>query len=176
MFIVTPTDHVVALRELNDPQVATLWQTAVGLLESEGIKKFSTMILNHGLYMNHGHLHLKINVTAEDFFINQKNWSPTRQQQWDSLITFNSPKLEKILKKAPYHTNVFVSNLNHAKLGLEVISKELVKYGNILTIIPKSGDMLIVQFETKEGAVKCICEAYAKPIEGCYPQYKWAHH
>jgi len=99
MYVVTPTEHVSAIRELNDQQLAALWQTAVGLLESEGIKKFSSMIINHGKYMNHAHLHLKINVTAYDFFTNQKNWSPARQQQWDALINFNAPKLERILKK-----------------------------------------------------------------------------
>jgi len=178
MYIVTPVEHVSALRSLTDKQLAIFFQTAVKLLESEGITSFSNMIFNHGKYMNHAHLHLKINVTGKTFLKNQNNWTPERQQTWSRLLDFNSPKMEKILKKAPpNHNKVFVSHLDHTKIGIDTIKKELGVYGTVINIIPlRNHPSLIVQFAKKEEAAKCICESYGKPIGDILPKMGWSRY
>jgi diadenosine tetraphosphate (Ap4A) HIT family hydrolase len=66
--ILTPTRHVEGLSELIDEngEMEAFWHDAVELVNREGDqleKDYPTMILNHGTYRNHVHLHLKINFT-----------------------------------------------------------------------------------------------------------------
>jgi diadenosine tetraphosphate (Ap4A) HIT family hydrolase len=64
--ILTPIRHVERLSELTDEdgEMEAFWQDAVELINRECgqlEKDYPTMILNHGKYRNHAHLHLKIN-------------------------------------------------------------------------------------------------------------------
>jgi len=175
MFIITPRAHVSALRDLSDEQLIALFQTAINLLESEGLPDFVNIIVNHGNYMNHSHLHLKINLSS-NFVKIQKNWSRERQVQWSSLVTFNKPSKFDIEKKAPKHNVIFITGLDHGVVGVPLIVKELSSYGDIKRVIPFKGrDVLKVEFMNREGAVRCLCDGYGKVIGGdqC-PQFKWS--
>jgi hypothetical protein len=64
--IITPIRHVERLSELidEDGETEAFWQDAVNLVEREAghLEEFyPNMVINHGTYRNHIHLHLKIN-------------------------------------------------------------------------------------------------------------------
>jgi diadenosine tetraphosphate (Ap4A) HIT family hydrolase len=63
--ILTPVRHVERLSELTDEdgEMQAFWYDAVELLNREDIQleNYPNMILNHGTYRNHPHLHLKFN-------------------------------------------------------------------------------------------------------------------
>lgn len=62
MVVVTPKKHYERLEDLNDGELLDFWHTAVGVLDQLQLHDFVSMILNHGSYRNHAHLHLKVRV------------------------------------------------------------------------------------------------------------------
>ncbi|CAF0804047.1 unnamed protein product [Adineta steineri] len=66
--ILTPIRHVERLSELIDEngEMEAFWYDAIELIDKEYGQHenfYPNMILNHGTYRNHAHLHLKINFT-----------------------------------------------------------------------------------------------------------------
>jgi diadenosine tetraphosphate (Ap4A) HIT family hydrolase len=69
--ILTPIPHVERLSELTDEEMEAFWRDVVELMNREGcqiLKFYPNMILNHGTYRNHAHLHLKINFTKKIWY------------------------------------------------------------------------------------------------------------
>ncbi|CAF2318212.1 unnamed protein product [Rotaria sp. Silwood2] len=70
MLILTPIRHVERLSELNDEngEMKAFWDDAIELIDRECNQLetcYRTMVLNHGTYRNHSHLHLKIKFTDD---------------------------------------------------------------------------------------------------------------
>lgn len=66
MLVVTPRNHIERLSEMTDEEMTEFWHDTQTILEEEGCR-WRTMIINHGKYRNHSHLHMKINIEKEDW-------------------------------------------------------------------------------------------------------------
>lgn len=88
-FIVTPKRHVDRLSEMDDEEVYALWTVAVRTLRKDSIA-YRTMILNHGMYRNIPHLHLKIWVTEEEYTKVRRHWTPEMQELWTTLQSLSA--------------------------------------------------------------------------------------
>ena len=60
-FIVTPVKHIERLSDLTGEEMIAFWQSTQSFLDQERCF-WQSMILNHGTYRNHAHLHMKINI------------------------------------------------------------------------------------------------------------------
>lgn len=60
-FIVTPVKHIERLLDLTGDEMIAFWQSTQSFLDQEGCF-WQSMVLNHGTYRNHAHLHMKINI------------------------------------------------------------------------------------------------------------------
>ncbi|CAF1149629.1 unnamed protein product [Rotaria sordida] len=70
MLILTPIRHVERLSELTDEngEMEAFWYDAIKLIDRECNQLeicYRAIVLNHGTYRNHSHLHLKIKVTDD---------------------------------------------------------------------------------------------------------------
>ncbi|CAF0811169.1 unnamed protein product [Rotaria sp. Silwood1] len=70
MLILTPIRHVERLSELNDEngEMEAFWHDAIELIDRECNQVeicYRAIVLNHGTYRNHSHLHLKIKFTDD---------------------------------------------------------------------------------------------------------------
>eukprot|EP00241_Pyramimonas_parkeae_P012930 CAMPEP_0114227012 /NCGR_PEP_ID=MMETSP0058-20121206/1552_1 /TAXON_ID=36894 /ORGANISM="Pyramimonas parkeae, CCMP726" /LENGTH=294 /DNA_ID=CAMNT_0001337803 /DNA_START=129 /DNA_END=1014 /DNA_ORIENTATION=+ len=68
LLVLTPKRHVRRLSELSDDELVAFWRDAVDMIELEQIPRFNSLILNHGKFQNHAHLHLKIRIPPKDFY------------------------------------------------------------------------------------------------------------
>ncbi|CAF4745481.1 unnamed protein product [Rotaria socialis] len=59
--IITPRRHIERLSQMSEEEMTQFWQDAQAILNEEGCN-WETMILNHGKYRTHSHLHMKINI------------------------------------------------------------------------------------------------------------------
>mmetsp|Transcript_8057 Transcript_8057/g.15276 ORF Transcript_8057/g.15276 Transcript_8057/m.15276 type:complete len:288 (+) Transcript_8057:226-1089(+) len=79
LLVLTPKRHVRRLSELSDDELVAFWRDAVDMIELEQIPRFNSLILNHGKFQNHAHLHLKIRIPPKDFYNAVSRW-PAHQQ------------------------------------------------------------------------------------------------
>lgn len=91
--ILTPIRHVERLSELSSEngEMDAFWHDAIELLYRECSRldaNYSTMVLNHGTYRNHAHLHLKISFTNDA-------WESTIAPRYKEKID----QLKQLLKK-----------------------------------------------------------------------------
>ena len=68
-FVLTPKRHIERLSEMTDEEMKQFWYDALVIL-NEVVCDYTSMIINHGKYRNHHHLHMKINIPQEQW--NQK--------------------------------------------------------------------------------------------------------
>eukprot|EP01125_Pyxidicula_operculata_P022381 TRINITY_DN910_c1_g2_i1.p1 TRINITY_DN910_c1_g2~~TRINITY_DN910_c1_g2_i1.p1 ORF type:complete len:239 (+),score=38.47 TRINITY_DN910_c1_g2_i1:255-971(+) len=177
MYIVTPVRHVEAMNQLSDDELGSLWKTGVELVINEGFqeKNIHNLIINHGIYRNHAHLHLKITIDDLTFITAKNNkWTPEKQKRFQRLVQFNKPRRSKLLKKYPGKSpGVFVKGLtpgttveelnNHfLNLGITLPTQVLLHRGQ--------GKML---FKEIDDAISCMINAYAVPLGKCEPKFSW---
>jgi len=85
LYVVTPKRHVRRLAELGDDELVSFWRNAGQLLSSSNLHGFTSMILNHGKFQNHAHLHLKIRVRPDEFQECVRTWSEERRAMFQRL-------------------------------------------------------------------------------------------
>ena len=95
-FVITPVRHVERMSDLNDKELFDLWSLSVRALRNAKLP-FTSMILNHGTYRNHEHLHLKVWVDEVMYEEYCKKWSRSRQELWKQLQQLSIQRKE--LKK-----------------------------------------------------------------------------
>jgi diadenosine tetraphosphate (Ap4A) HIT family hydrolase len=86
-FILTPIRHIERLSDLTDEdgEMEAFWHDAVQLIDEEVDQLenyYPTMVLNHGTYRNHAHLHLKINF-AQGFW--NRTIAPRHQEKLNRI-------------------------------------------------------------------------------------------
>ena len=59
--IITPRRHIERLSDMDKAEMEQFWHDAQTILDEEGCY-WQSMIINHGKYRNHAHLHMKINI------------------------------------------------------------------------------------------------------------------
>ena len=64
--IITPRRHIERLSEMIDEEMIQFWYHAQVILDEEGCN-WSSIIINHGKYQTHHHLHMKINISEEQW-------------------------------------------------------------------------------------------------------------
>ncbi|CAF1604549.1 unnamed protein product [Didymodactylos carnosus] len=80
--ILTPIRHLHRLSEMTDKEFSSFWFDAVTLADREfGDEIWSSMIVNHGVYRTHEHLHLKINFDKRVWQKAVQNWSEERKDK-----------------------------------------------------------------------------------------------
>lgn len=93
MFIVTPKEHYQRLSELSPAGLYDMFKSAMDVLETMNCS-FATMIINHGSYRNHAHLHMKIKVPVDKFNDAMKQWPSELQRKYETMrIMLNSNRL-----------------------------------------------------------------------------------
>jgi hypothetical protein len=58
------------------------------VLTARGLSRFQCVIVNHGSYRNHAHLHFKVRFPPHIFEAAVRQWS-TREQVWISVSAFH---------------------------------------------------------------------------------------
>lgn len=77
-FIITPRRHIERLSEMSTDEMTKFWYDVQVFLNEEGCH-WSSMVLNHGKYRNHFHLHMKINI-------DQQEWNRHIQKKYKEKI------------------------------------------------------------------------------------------
>ncbi|UJR18308.1 hypothetical protein I4U23_005210 [Adineta vaga] len=76
--IVTPKRHIERLSDMTDEEMILFWKDTQLILNEVGVN-WQSMIINHGLYRNHFHLHMKINIE-------QNQWNQFIQNRYKDKI------------------------------------------------------------------------------------------
>lgn len=69
----------------SDEELAALWRDAATLLHTEGLPQWNCMVLNHGDFQNHAHLHLKIKIHKPHWALAMQRWEPARLELFSRL-------------------------------------------------------------------------------------------
>ncbi|CAF2061583.1 unnamed protein product [Rotaria magnacalcarata] len=83
--IITPQKHIEKLSQMSDEEMTQFWQDAQVILDEEGCN-WESMILNHGKYRSHSHLHMKINIKQTEWIRCIENKYKEKIQQMQDLF------------------------------------------------------------------------------------------
>lgn len=86
--IVTPRRHIEKLSEMTQEEMLDFWRVTQVFLEQRQCP-WQSMILNHGNYRKHAHLHMKINIKPEYWNRSIKNKYREKIQEMDQLLNHN---------------------------------------------------------------------------------------
>jgi hypothetical protein len=86
MFIVTPIAHKERLSELSDEELVDVFKQSVQILLTMNCPRFICMIINHGCFRNHAHLHLKVKIHRELFETAKQGWSEDVRKMFNKIL------------------------------------------------------------------------------------------
>eukprot|EP01124_Arcella_intermedia_P031334 TRINITY_DN7049_c0_g2_i1.p1 TRINITY_DN7049_c0_g2~~TRINITY_DN7049_c0_g2_i1.p1 ORF type:complete len:320 (+),score=78.05 TRINITY_DN7049_c0_g2_i1:44-1003(+) len=171
MIVVTPLKHITALNQMSDVLLKQFWM--------EGISTFRDIILNHGKYKNHDHLHMKISLSGEEFFRKKDSWPENMKDIWNKLSEFNKPKIEEI-QQSPYASkaSLYVADYTHKNNQdkINLLVSQLKSYGKITNFKERGYDALEVTFQNPDDAARCMVESYRMKVGDHYPTFHWNKH
>jgi hypothetical protein len=85
LFKVSPKRHCSRMSELSDVELVALWRAAESVLKLEHQTTFQSLIINHGNYQTHQHLHLKIQILPHIFTQMESTWFPDMKSKIQAL-------------------------------------------------------------------------------------------
>jgi len=88
--IITPQKHIERLSEMIEDEMAQFWYDTQAVLDEERCN-WQSMILNHGKYRNHFHLHMKINIEKHQWNQRIKYKYEDKIQQMQYLLNSDEP-------------------------------------------------------------------------------------
>ncbi|CAD7695554.1 unnamed protein product [Ostreobium quekettii] len=126
--IVTPIRHVRSLAELSDKEAGNMFLVAVDLLQELRLADFQSLILNHGTWQNHAHLHLKVNINPrcaspglpKSPGSNKRTaWGPSGDPKWwsDWMLNVGKKDLQQKLIKLQAFSECLPDNRRGLPLG-----------------------------------------------------------
>ena len=84
-FIVTPVKHIERLSDMNQEEMKAFWIDTQSFLDKQGCA-WQSIVVNHGIYRNHAHLHMKINIHPRTWEHRIKGKYKDKLRQMDQLL------------------------------------------------------------------------------------------
>ena len=94
--VATPKRHVGAVSSMSDQELVDFFiaiRTGCNLL---GATQLASIILNHGTYRNHAHLHAKVRLA--DLPAAQEKWPQNLKDQWQHVTSLSTSTLGQYIK------------------------------------------------------------------------------
>ncbi|KAJ3176354.1 hypothetical protein HK101_010457 [Irineochytrium annulatum] len=164
LLLVTPRRHVGGMEEMNDEEVAALWDGVGAVVGLWGQQNFSKIVLNVGGYRNIEHSHVKIWFDDRQFLASQSRWPAPLLEVWRDLHELrrlmklpDPAALRKLLEASPGPAEITVRGQFDGAADESELSSRFGAFGGVTDV--KVGEAVPEKIKEHAGALVVMEDA-----------------